>query len=71
MKTSLFFEFKGFISSGILSSANIFGMDLGDEEVLFVYVSSETFSLGYFAAGVFIHHFQFGYVDLDCSSNSY
>ena len=46
-------------------------MDLGDEEVLFVYVSSETFSLGYFTAGVFIHHFQFGYVDLDCSANSH
>ena len=47
-----------------LSSANIYGIKLGIAEVLFVFVSSESFSLGYFV--LVFHHFQFGYAGLDC-----
>lgn len=48
MKTSTCFEFKGFIPSAISLSSNIFDIKSWIAKVLFVSVSSESFSSGYF-----------------------
>ena len=46
------FEFKEFIPSAISLSGSICGINVGIVKVLFISVSSETFSLGYSAPGV-------------------
>ena len=43
----LYFEFKEFIPSAISSSGKICGLKLGIKEFLFVFLSSESFSLEY------------------------
>ena len=50
--TSLCFEFKEFMPFAISSSGNICGIKLGIAEVLFVSVSSKSFSLGYSVPGI-------------------
>ena len=46
------FEFKEFIPSAISLSGSICGINVGIVKLLFISVSSETFSLGYSAPGV-------------------
>ena len=52
IKTFLYFEFKEFMPFVVSSCGNICDIKLGNAEVWFISVSSESFSLQYSAPGV-------------------